>query len=219
MYIYKTTNLINNKSYIGKRVTNNDWDKTHYYGSGIYLKCAIKSYGKNNFKKEILIDNIFDKHELAKKEIEMINKYDTIYPKGYNLTKGGDGGDCVSNHINRNNLKQCQPKTQEHKNKISKTLMGRKLPQDVINKISKAVSKAKKGKPLSEKSRVASLNGRLTSEKWRQSLINPQRAFKRKQTMWRKHTEQLQIEFIKYYKHKAYFKPNLIAKQYLDNVL
>lgn len=58
--IYKTTNLCNGKYYIGQHRTNNVNDD--YLGSGIILKDAIKKYGKNNFKKEILFifDNEYD---------------------------------------------------------------------------------------------------------------------------------------------------------------
>jgi hypothetical protein len=52
--IYKTTNLINNKIYIGKSNTNN----SDYLGSGKRLKLAIKKYGKENFKKEMLRSNL-----------------------------------------------------------------------------------------------------------------------------------------------------------------
>lgn len=48
--IYKTTNLINNKIYVGKD-SHND---SNYFGSGTILVKAIKKYGKENFKKEIL---------------------------------------------------------------------------------------------------------------------------------------------------------------------
>ena len=51
-YIYKTTNLINNKIYIGKR-QKQKFD-AGYIGSGKKLKSAIKHYGKNNFKCEII---------------------------------------------------------------------------------------------------------------------------------------------------------------------
>ena len=48
--IYKTTNLINGKIYVGSDISN----IPSYLGSGKILKCAIKKYGKDNFQKEIL---------------------------------------------------------------------------------------------------------------------------------------------------------------------
>lgn len=51
-YIYETTNLINNKKYIGKHICNN-FDE-NYYGSGVTLKRALNKYGKENFKIKIL---------------------------------------------------------------------------------------------------------------------------------------------------------------------
>lgn len=53
-YVYLTTNLINNKQYIGQHhVNNNRFDK-NYFGSGKLLLEAIKKYGKENFKCEII---------------------------------------------------------------------------------------------------------------------------------------------------------------------
>ena len=48
--IYKTTNLINKKIYVGKDEFNNP----DYYGSGKLLHQAITKYGKENFIKDII---------------------------------------------------------------------------------------------------------------------------------------------------------------------
>ena len=48
--IYKITNLINNKFYIGKHQTNNVDDE--YMGSGKLITAAIKKYGANSFERE-----------------------------------------------------------------------------------------------------------------------------------------------------------------------
>jgi hypothetical protein len=45
MIIYKTTNIINGKYYVGKDINNSE----SYLGSGVLLKRAIKKYGKENF--------------------------------------------------------------------------------------------------------------------------------------------------------------------------
>ena len=54
-YIYKIINLVDGKFYIGRRSTSKEINKDTYFGSGgIHFKRAIKKYGKENFKKEIL---------------------------------------------------------------------------------------------------------------------------------------------------------------------
>lgn len=73
MQIYKITNIINLKIYIGKDTTANP----NYFGSGVILKKAIKKYGKENFIKEI-IDSAETKEDLSKKEKYWILYYDSI---------------------------------------------------------------------------------------------------------------------------------------------
>ena len=88
-YIYKITNLLNNKIYIGKHSTDNLNDG--YMGSGVVLRQAIKKYGIENFRKEYLA--FCDKEDkLNWFEKFYIKKYDSTNTNiGYNLTKGGDG--------------------------------------------------------------------------------------------------------------------------------
>lgn len=88
-YLYRITNLINNKEYIG--VHSSKSLKDSYYGSGRLIKLAIKKYGKENFKKEILMLANSYKEVLKLEKIVV----DDIYIKNrltYNIRKGGNGG-------------------------------------------------------------------------------------------------------------------------------
>jgi group I intron endonuclease len=93
MIIYKTTNLANGRFYIGKDKFNNP----DYLGSGKILKNAIKHYGKDNFKKEIL-EHCETYEQMSEREIFWINELGSFYPNGYNIATGGEGGDTISNH-------------------------------------------------------------------------------------------------------------------------
>ena len=86
-YIYKITNVINGKGYIGKHSTNNISDG--YFGSGVALKKAISKYGRENFNKVILC-YCQSEDELNNMEMRKISLHGT-YSIGYNLTKGGEG--------------------------------------------------------------------------------------------------------------------------------
>ena len=91
MIIYKTTNLITGNFYIGQDSKNNPL----YLGSGLLLNKSIKKYGKENFQKEI-IEYCTTKDQLNIQEIFWISKLNPIY----NIAKGGNGGDTISNHPN-----------------------------------------------------------------------------------------------------------------------
>lgn len=88
-YIYLTTNLINNKKYIGQHTGAID---DNYLGSGIALIQAIEKYGKENFNKQIL--EICDKEKLNEREKYWIQYYNAFNSEDfYNLTEGGQQGD------------------------------------------------------------------------------------------------------------------------------
>ena len=91
MYIYKTTNHINNKIYIGLKTIAVE-DSVNYYGSGTLLRYAIKKYGIDNFSKEILERDIVSMDVLNEREIYWIAEYSSTDKSiGYNLTDGGGG--------------------------------------------------------------------------------------------------------------------------------
>lgn len=123
--IYKIINLINNNYYIGKHQTKNINDS--YMGSGKLIQLAIKKYGIENFKKEILYD--FDnEEEMNQKEIELVTE-DVINDKCcYNICKGGEGGPHFKNKRH----------SDETKKKLSIKCKGHKLSNEARSKISKS---------------------------------------------------------------------------------
>lgn len=89
-YIYLTTNLINNKKYIGQRLIQpNGIDKDNYLGSGTALLNAVKKYGRENFKKDILyICKTYEQADLL--EILTIEKHNAVESDMfYNILDGG----------------------------------------------------------------------------------------------------------------------------------
>lgn len=84
--VYKITNKINSKIYVGCHVTENLNDG--YMGSGVNIKKAIKKFGRENFIKEVLY--IFDnKEDMLNKEREIVNNEFTKREDVYNIIIGG----------------------------------------------------------------------------------------------------------------------------------
>jgi hypothetical protein len=86
MVIYKTTNLLNGKFYVGKDEKNNP----NYLGSGKIFKLALNKNGKENFKKEIL--EFCDTRELLNNREKYWIESLSATTLGYNITEGGTGG-------------------------------------------------------------------------------------------------------------------------------
>lgn len=93
--VYKIENLINNKYYIGVHKTTNPNDD--YFGSGKNIVAAINKYGKENFKKTILLESKCKQTAYAEEK----RLIDTENPLSYNIHPGGHGG---FEYINSNKL-------------------------------------------------------------------------------------------------------------------
>ncbi|MDD4292246.1 MAG: GIY-YIG nuclease family protein [Clostridia bacterium] len=135
--LYKLTNKINGKCYIGQ--TNNFRVRMNGHknpdGHCSILHSAIIKYGWNNFDKEILGE--YTDNEIDSAEVSAIIKYNSLIPNGYNIEEGG----CTN--------KKCADRTKEllrvfhtgktlsdeHKEKLSKAHTGKKLSNEHVEKI------------------------------------------------------------------------------------
>lgn len=95
--VYKITNIINNKIYIGfTSYSIENRFKRHIYNAKKFnnhtsvLYKAFRKYGIVNFKIEE-IAKTSNKRKILKLEIKYIKKYNSKTPNGYNLTNGGEG--------------------------------------------------------------------------------------------------------------------------------
>ncbi len=134
-YLYKITNLLNGKIYIGVHSSKRKTDR--YMGSGKAIKKAIKKYGEKNFKKEIL-EYFESDQEMFDREREIVNESFIKDYNTYNLIIGGKGTGCGENHPF---FGKKRPKHSEFM-KIHSPSKGKPLMQSTKD----AISKANKGR-------------------------------------------------------------------------
>jgi hypothetical protein len=146
-FIYKTTNLINNKTYIGIHQTENIDDS--YIGSGLHFLRAVKKYGKQNFKREILeFCSSYD--ELLSKERVYVNEDWVKDKSNYNLKTGGQSSGILSD---------------ESKMKISNTLKSKYASGELVpNYIAPYVATDEQKKQISETLKNKYSTGELISK-------------------------------------------------------
>ena len=126
-FLYKITNQINGKIYIGAHSGSED---DQYFGSGKLLLAALKKHGRKNFIKEIL-QSFDDRESMFLREAEIVNQEFIDRPDVYNLVLGGSGGSIIQNRkpfIGKH--------TAETKQKISLSLRGNEVSDETRKKLS-----------------------------------------------------------------------------------
>ena len=151
--IYKITNKVNGKIYIGQHQTEDLNDG--YMGSGQNIRRAIKKYGVENFKKEILYyctdwDTMNSMEEVLV-DNEFINREDT-----YNLRVGGSHGSFSEDTKKKMSEAVKKGMTEEVRKKMSEAKKGRTSPRKGCHyseEVKRKMSEAHKGKVVSEEHR------------------------------------------------------------------
>lgn len=193
MIVYKITNKINLKSYIGQTINSLEWRwKRHQHKSNCHLLFnAIRKYGKENFEIKVLAycNNI---EEMNHREQYYIKLFKTLAPNGYNLDSGGNNKTMHQSTKNKlsKSLKgrKTKPCSEETKSKIAASHVGKKASEETKAKLSKIhtgrksseetkkkVSEALTGKPKSDKHRAslsASKSGQKITAEHRSAISN-----------------------------------------------
>jgi len=151
-YIYRTTNNVNGKIYIGRRISPRF--QPCYFGSGTVLKHALVKHGKNNFKVEMIAEgetrdelNVMEKNTIA------ILRESLGIKQLYNVSDGGDGGGGNRGHR----------MSEENKARFRLLALGRKHTDETRRRISEIVRSL--GKDI-----VSHWKGKTLSESHRRNL-------------------------------------------------
>ena len=150
MFIYKITNILTNKAYIGQTIQEprRRWRQHNVAKSNCRgLAGAIQKYGPENFKFTVLCE-ASSLEELNKMEVFFIKSFKALTPSGYNLKSGGDNS--IPSKESRELMRKAQlgkKHSEETKRKLSKILMGHtrnkgcKLSEETKRKMRESANK------------------------------------------------------------------------------
>lgn len=167
-FVYLTTNKINGKQYVG---SHNGEINDGYLGSGLLILKAIRKYGKENFKIELLEECYPDNNQIL--EESYIEKYNTLIPNGYNISPTGGHG-LKQSKLNETTKQKIKSK-QKGKKKISYFIEkygnkeGKKKYKESEEKRINKIKGFKHTKESLEKIRKSS-KGRLCSEERKRKI-------------------------------------------------
>jgi len=159
--IYKVTNLLNGKIYIGLHKT--DFIDDGYMGSGKLIKAAIAKYGIDNFKKEII--EIFDNEDdMILREQELVTAEFIQDENNYNIMPGGKFGSKERNNLsfkgNTHSLEAIE--------KIRRASYGRRHTEETRKKMSE--NNFSKTDPLRQKEHAKRAGSYSKSDEHKQKI-------------------------------------------------
>lgn len=158
-YIYRTTNKINGKQYVGSHHGRID---DNYYGSGTLILKALKKYGSKNFVKEIL-EIVADAEILKEREEYWLDKLQCATDLNYyNVTDVGGGGDLIKfkSIKEKTDIRQRQRNSREKKrDEINKKILDARNnwteEQKLKNKIRCSIASKKRYASMTSEQKAA----------------------------------------------------------------
>ena len=151
-YIYLITDTTNGMKYTGKHHYHIEGQlDPNYHGSGTIIKNIYKK--RPETLKEEYIKTCYSEEEMCSDEQYYIKLFKTLYPNGYNLTEGGDGGEIPCEEV-RKKMSEIRKKlyssgvknpfygrhhSEESKKKMSKSHKGKTMSDEQKKKLSKKV--------------------------------------------------------------------------------
>lgn len=155
--VYRVTNKVNGKYYIGKHTTRDPYDD--YMGTGTVITRAIQAYGIDAFEKQVLYFCESEEHAFEV-ESQLVTEDLINDPQCYNMRIGGKGGwkhSAETKEVMREKALLRPPMSAETREKVSLVHKGRKRSAETRVKI----SAGNKGKKLSVESCTNMSKGQL----------------------------------------------------------
>lgn len=185
MEIYKITNIVTGKIYVGFSINSINRFKRHCAlaekGINRRLYDSIRKHGRDNFVLSI-ITTCNTKSEACMLEKLWIKNLNSLMPSGYNMTTGGDGGNTLESWTDEEKLelwkKQAESRkgmvhSEEAKAKMSKSSKGKRVPHRMREHISKIMKERGYSPPEAtrwQKGQIGTMLGKAHTEESRRKI-------------------------------------------------